>query len=1192
MADYQTLKKLFKKIDNNSVKQWSEKEIKKGIVVESINLILESIGIKKKYEIVRGDQNRLLYIRDWIRWQDLRVKIVGIEAIQVNIKDNSLAEELKDISREALTFFILPNNNLIQFFLSKEFSNLIIMLPNDILALLNKNCTIEEIINFKLYRTIYLEKDIIESQFDNNLYLDFKADYESLENYSLSISEILEQRNLSPDEWADHPLTDRINLGLNKQEIQVLIGPSASGKTTLALQVGWNQELLGKEIQYINIAQVKKNPKFLFTNLLQYFQTSSPHLVIFDDTQSNPNLSRYISKTIYILQKTSLNIGTGFLFLVWPDFAIDLLAHIIDSKAMHIRAEQIRPGIITKFGKGIPKDQIKKIIKTFGTDLFLLRESISYIVLNRKIPTTNDIASQTWERWREIGISQFEPEAKRILLITSSLGRFDLSISKELLMNSAQVDFTYVQNLLDLQILRQSMNMYSLGHRSFSSLIGDWLYEQGVWSDLEKKGGPAKIADVIHDYLRSLSPSKTVETLRVLHTQSGFKGYSKLSHRTGALIEIWQMFDSVLERISYQQFQDPTWGRSSISTMFAVQALCSVGRYRDALESINFLRSLWSVDKNGNVQIDITKDVTIEDFKRIGQCMFLEDKILVKAQEGTIKLTPTKDIDIFKMFKSWLYGVLISAEASFDRNSEHIKKLINHKLKIALKNGAYYPERVPWVTARVLLGLSAAGVTAANNKVVRNSINWLLRDRRSNGASVKGIWESGTGTWNSTLETTSMVVLALINCGLDPNDERLNSAKRLIISSRINWTTSSSNILDGAISAEAYLATGGSWDDIVEEVRQLSIWTKTESFWKSATKSAKETFDQTCRVSQPACHLVNVGWNAIKTDLPSLVNALVVPVTDKSIIEEKKDEKVLFEIPTKKVDFRYPIMESLLSISELSLSRITVIGNYRRYNERNRNLLIDWSKRIMYPLQKSSLAHENFLVWASPGSGKTFFIKEIARSMKNNVKYFEFDIAKMSKSEIKEGLIKLSKENMPVLCLIDEIDARAEESWPYEIILPYLNLNTNPSKRAVFILIGSTRSGIEGLATSIKNRPKGRDILDRIPFDKRFIINPLDDMDKVALMSSHILGAAKSKDCNVNSIEKFALYYVVINENLSSPRQIKNLAISTIQRLPANETKVRYIDLFERNDLNIHRLWIEHQKNAEKLSDVFIYIKE
>jgi len=1191
MADYHTLKNLLKGIDINSVKQWSEKEIKKGIVIESINLILESIGIKKKYEIVRSDKGRLLYIRDWIRWQDLRVKIVGIEATQVSIKDNSLTEGLKDISREALTFFILPNNNLVQFFPSKEFSNLMIMLPNDILALLNKNCTIEEIINFKLYRTIYLEKDTIESQFDNNLYLDFKAGYDSLDNYSLSISETLKQRNLSPDEWADHPLTDRINLGLTRQEIQVLIGPSASGKTTLALQVGWNQELLGKEIQYINIAQVKKIPKFLFTNLLQYFQTSSPYLVIFDDTQSNPNLSRYISKTIYILQETSLNIGTGFLFLVWPGFAIELLTHIIDSKAIHIRAEQIRSGIISKFGKGISKDQIKKIVKAFGTDLFLLRESISYIVLNRKIPTINDLASQTWERWREIGISQFEPEAKRILLITSSLGRFDLSISKELLMNIAQVDFTYVQNLLDLQILRQSMNTYSLGHISFSTLIGDWLYEQGVWTDLEKKGGPAKMSDVIHDYLRSLSPSKTVETLRVLHTQSGFKGYSKLSHRTGALIEIWQMFDSVLERISYQQSQDPTWGKSSISTMFAVQALCSVGRYQDALESINFLRSLWNVDKNGNVQIDMTKDVTIEDFKRIGQCMFQEDKILARAKDDTIKLAPAKDIDIFRMYKSWLYGVLISAEASFDRNSEHIKKLINHKLKTALKNGAYYPERVPWVTARVLLGLSAAGVTAPNNKVVRNSINWLLRDRRSNGASAKGIWESGTGTWNSTLETTSMVVLALINCGLDPNDERFNSAKRLIISSRINWT-SSSNILDGAISAEAYLATGGSWDDIVEEVRQLSLWTKTESFWKSATKSAKETFDQTCRVSQTACHLVNVGWNAIKTDLPSLVNALAVPVTDKCIIEEKKDEKVLFKIPAKKVEFRYPIVESLLSISELSLLKITVLGNYRRYNERSRNLLIDWSKRIMFPLRKSSLAHENFLVWASPGSGKTFFIKEIARAMKNNVKNFEFDIAKMSKSEIKEGLIKLSKESMPVLCLIDEVDARAEESWPYEIILPYLDLNTNPSKRAVFILIGSTKRGIEGLATSIKNRPKGRDILDRIPFDKRFIIDSLDDMDKVALMSNHILEAAKSKNCNVDSIEKFALYYVVMNENLTNPRQIKNLAISTVQRLPANETKVRYIDLFERNDLNIHRFWIEHQKIAEKLSDVFIYIKE
>lgn len=145
--------------------------------------------------------------------------------------------------------------------------------------------------------------------------------------------------------------------------------------------------------------------------------------------------------------------------------------------------------------------------------------------------------------------------------------------------------------------------------------------------------------------------------------------------------------------------------------------------------------------------------------------------------------------------------------------------------------------------------------------------------------------------------------------------------------------------------------------------------------------------------------------------------------------------------------------------------------------------------------------------------------------------------------------------------------------------------------RIVFVLIGSSRNGIEGLSSFIVNRPKGKDLLDRIPIGHRFIIPALDNMDKVILVITHIIKAAKSRGSNINSVEKLALYYVISNDQLRSPRQLRDLALASVQRVPSGETRLRYSDLFDRNDKNVHRFWLEHEQIADSLSELFVIIE-
>ena len=185
------------------------------------------------------------------------------------------------------------------------------------------------------------------------------------------------------------------------------------------------------------------------------------------------------------------------------------------------------------------------------------------------------------------------------------------------------------------------------------------------------------------------------------------------------------------------------------------------------------MRSNWSI-KNDVLLIALNGFSTQSDFEQILKSMKIEDSICPEyiTENG---VTTAEEIDIEKFHATWLSGIILGIESFFD-HKENITNLINYIEGTQLPSGAFYPERVPWSTARVLLGLSACGKTLDNSHSVKEAVNWLLRDRKDQGGCINGIWESGTGTWNSTLEVTSMVLLALNSVGFDFSDSRIRSA--------------------------------------------------------------------------------------------------------------------------------------------------------------------------------------------------------------------------------------------------------------------------------------------------------------------------------------------------------------------------------------------------------------------------------
>jgi len=360
--------------------------------------------------------------------------------------------------------------------------------------------------------------------------------------------------------------------------------------------------------------------------------------------------------------------------------------------------------------------------------------------------------------------------------------------------------------------------------------------------------------------------------------------------------------------------------------------------------------------------------------------------------------------------------------------------------------------------------------------------------------------------------------------------------------------------------------------------------------WQGATRSAKESRDQSCRVAQIASHLVSIGWHAIRSDLPGFLDALATPDLFRDKVSRPlpvvpTEQPAPAPPATKTVDLDLEIVRGL---DRISLADCAVVGGYRRLDERVRQMLRDWNGRITTPLATRTNAHANFLVWAAPGSGKTFFIQEIARSLGGAIAYFELNLASMSRTEFVARLAEVGRATAPVLCLLDEMDARADETWPYEECFSLLDMNIRGPLPAAFVAIGSSPTGMEGMTKEILARSKGKDLLDRIPAANRFEIPGMSPGDRLVLLASHLLQGADARGHPVREVDKLGLYYTLTNRDLDTPRQLRDLALVAVQRMGTGDDRLMYDDFFFRGDTRKQVFWVEHQEAAGMLAGVFV----
>lgn len=282
----------------------------------------------------------------------------------------------------------------------------------------------------------------------------------------------------------------------------------------------------------------------------------------------------------------------------------------------------------------------------------------------------------------------------------------------------------------------------------------------------------------------------------------------------------------------------------------------------------------------------------------------------------------------------------------------------------------------------------------------------------------------------------------------------------------------------------------------------------------------------------------------------------------------------------------------IAGLEHIALSHYCVVGSFSRYDEEARHRLKDVRQKIADGLNLPTRKRENYLVWASPGSGKTYLVQQIATSLKNNTCYHELNLAASGESEFLSSLNQLEKEGKPCLCLVDEVDARPHEVWPYAALLPYLDASVIRGAPFVFVMAGSSGISVTEMKERIAQRPKGADLLSRIPTGNEYEIPPLTLGDKTLVVLNQFRQAGKEIGRDIRSVEKLGLYYIVLNSRLASARQLREIAIRAVERVPASEDRVKYDHLFGAGDPENKEFWVKALPAAKDLANRFVMVED
>ncbi|MBX7266137.1 hypothetical protein KIF24_08955 [Micromonospora sp. Llam7] len=328
------------------------------------------------------------------------------------------------------------------------------------------------------------------------------------------------------------------------------------------------------------------------------------------------------------------------------------------------------------------------------------------------------------------------------------------------------------------------------------------------------------------------------------------------------LLTTWETLIRLGRSLSQRSADDPTWGDNLGAAVFAASALHQLN-HDDAWWAIaERVRARWTYDAPGCTLPEPVGAVTadVADFAEIQRSMAQEDALLNGAPH--LAGMTADEVDSDRMYRNWVLGLLLGFEGSAParfRDQHRIDQLVEVAARAQEADGNFYPARVPWVTARVVLGLCQANLRV-DHPVVRDAGNWLLR-RVSDGGPFDNWWRSGTGTWNREEATTAMCLSALVRAGM-PMRPAMQTAHTWLMGREREWTVAGREI-DLSQVLEANLLCTEAASVTREHLQMLFQRTRTDMKAPTLLPSAPE---ERLRIPFVAAQLADIVWRIVQLE--------------------------------------------------------------------------------------------------------------------------------------------------------------------------------------------------------------------------------------------------------------------------------------------------------------------------------------
>jgi len=538
--------------------------------------------------------------------------------------------------------------------------------------------------------------------------------------------------------WTD--AAGRIGAALAEGKDILVTGDHGSGKTCMAAHFAQLHQETNGGLIWLDLSDPADGAESILATLLST-EASKHYLLVVDGVQANVTVIESVLGCVTRL-RSDFQITIQVLATGWGSVRERLPESFRHMVRFTVQGSDLIEILLSE--RNLTHGDRQRLRALAKDDVHIARTALK-LYRPGQVPTSRDLEVEYTE-----GVD--DDEMRQAFYWCASLAFFEIDVSRA---TAERMFGDALERLRAAHRIVYSDSSLTVGPRARAALILRHAHNQ--WRADQRWGRPS---DITWRYLQSHDDLLIKAMLGRLDLGTQRAG---LRYSTRYLLIAWDLLGQLQRQLEKDSEKDPERGDLVGNAAFTAIALARLGSREAWTKVVDRLRSRWIY--HTPPELPKTGDgVESKDF-----CQFSQIKSEMRAEDATLGAAPhlagqrAEDIDLETFYRTWVLGLMLGVEGRAPvPDQERIQNLYMIAKTAQDPVGYFYPRRVPWNTARVVMGLVAAGFDHTD-EVVRQACAWLTRSVRDGGAfsDEDGYWHSGTGTWNTDEATTAMCLIAL-----------------------------------------------------------------------------------------------------------------------------------------------------------------------------------------------------------------------------------------------------------------------------------------------------------------------------------------------------------------------------------------------------------------------------------------------